>query len=205
MKHSIVQPAIAGIAALMLGSAIVAGCAGNGTSVEAGPAYGRVLPSKLVALFKDAAVPGAVVVVQSRELGNWSATFGTRRIGSGEPITIDDHFRIGSNTKTMTGTVVLQLAQDGKLRLEDPVSMYHSGVPNGDRITIEQLLSMRSGLSSYTAAPEWIRSVDDTPQRAWRPEELLAIAFVRKPNFAPARSSNTATPTPCCSAWSSRS
>jgi D-alanyl-D-alanine carboxypeptidase len=171
--------------ALLLAAAMMAGCTTDRGTADAEPTYGKVLRPKLAALFKDLAVPGAVVLVQSRELGNWSATFGTRQIGGSEPITIDDHFRIGSNTKTMTGTVVLQLAQEGKLRLEDPVSKYYPGVPNGDRITIEQLLDMRSGLYSYTAAPEWMKSVDQTPQRAWTPQELLAIAFARKPNFAP--------------------
>lgn len=141
-------------------------------------------------MMSDMALPGAVVLVQSRELGNWSAAFGTRRIGTTEPITIDDHYRIGSNTKTMTGTVILQLAQEGRLRLEDPVSMYHSGVPNGSSITIEQLLAMRSGLYSYTATPEWIKSVDATPQRVWAPEELLALGFAEKPNFAPGTAFN---------------
>jgi D-alanyl-D-alanine carboxypeptidase len=79
----------------------------------------------------------------------------------------------------------LQLAEEGKLRLEDPVSKHHPGVPNGSKITIEQLLSMRSGLYSYTATPQWIKSVDDTPQRAWAPEELLALGFAHKLNFAP--------------------
>lgn len=165
------------------------GCTSNQPSVSE-PAYGQALRPRLQAMMTDMALPGAVVLVQSRELGNWSATFGTRRIGTAEPITVDDHYRIGSNTKTMTGTVVLQLAQEGRLKLEDPVSMYHAGVPNGSRITIEQLLAMRSGLYTYTATPEWIKAVDATPQRVWAPEELLALGFAEKPNFAPGEKFN---------------
>jgi D-alanyl-D-alanine carboxypeptidase len=177
--------ALAAMSAL-IGS--IAAC--NPTAPAPEPVYAMGLRPKLEAMYKDMAVPGAVVLVQSREQGNWSATFGTRRIGSNDPITIDDHYRIGSNTKTMTGTVVLQLVQEGRLGLDDPVSKYHAGVPNGSRITIGQMLSMRSGLFSYTASPEWARAVDETPQRAWAPEELLAMGFARKPNFAPGQGFN---------------
>src|SRR6266487_806524 len=61
----------------------------------------------------------------------------------------DTHFRIASNTKTMTAAVIMLLAQEGKLGLNDPVSKYVPGVPNGDNITIAKLLEMRSGLYNY--------------------------------------------------------
>jgi len=55
------------------------------------------------------------------------------------PPSPESHFRIGSVTKTMTAAVILQLAQVGKLGLDDPVSKYRADVPDGDRITIAQL------------------------------------------------------------------
>lgn len=58
--------------------------------------------------------------------------FGTRGIGSEDPVTIDDYCRIGSNTRTMTGTVLLQLVSEGMLSLEDAVSSFRSDVPNGE-------------------------------------------------------------------------
>jgi len=194
MRKSIHKSALALVAA----PAVIAASAGwlSNTSAAGEPPYARVLRPKLQVLFRDMAVPGAVVLVRSRELGNWSATFGTRKIGTTEPLGINDHFRIGSNTKTMTGTVVLQLVQEGKLRLDDPVAKYHPDVPNGESMTIEQLLNMRSGLFSYTRTPQWIQSVDQNPERAWMPKELLALGFAHAPNFAPGTSfdySNTNT------------
>ena len=53
----------------------------------------------------------------------------------------------------MTAAVIVQLAKEGKLSLDDPVSKYVSGVPNGNNITIDELLKMRSGLYNYTDAP----------------------------------------------------
>jgi CubicO group peptidase (beta-lactamase class C family) len=85
----------------------------------------------------------------------------------------------------MTAAVIVLLAQEGKLRFEDPVSKYVSGVPNGDDITIGELLKMRSGLPSYTEAPELTESLDHDPARVWTPEEMLAIAFKRPSLFAP--------------------
>src|SRR5260370_5932502 len=85
----------------------------------------------------------------------------------------------------MTAAVIVQLAQEGKLSLDDPVSKYVPGVPNGDNITIDELLKMRSGLYNYTNAPELAATVVRDPPKVWNTEELLAIAFARPPNFPP--------------------
>jgi D-alanyl-D-alanine carboxypeptidase len=77
----------------------------------------------------------------------------------------------------MTAAVTMQLAQESKLSLDDRVSKYLPGVPNGDNITIAELLEMRSGLYNYTNAPEVSASLDSDPTRVWSPGELLAIAF----------------------------
>jgi D-alanyl-D-alanine carboxypeptidase len=77
----------------------------------------------------------------------------------------------------MTSTVILQLVQEGKLALDDPIGKYIPNVPNGDKLTIAQLSEMRSGLYSYSFDPGFNQTLDENPQKAWTPEELLAIAF----------------------------
>ena len=101
---------------------------------------------------KELLIPGAVVLLRTPQ-GDFTAASGTTELGTRNPPGADTHFRIASNTKTMTAAVILQLAQEGKLRLSDPVSKYVPGVPNGDNITIAQLLEMRSGLYNYTNDP----------------------------------------------------
>ncbi len=133
---------------------------------------------------KDQLVPGAVVVLQTPQ-GDFTVASGTIELGVQSPPNADTHFRIASNTKTMTAAVILQLAQEGKLRLDDPVSKYVSGVPDGDNITVEELLKMRTGLYNYTNAPQMATSLDDNPTKEWTPQELLDIAFAQPPNFAP--------------------
>lgn len=140
------------------------------------PAYVAELTRAMTQAMKDNAVPGLVILVRSPK-GDWSTVLGTSEIGTKKPWTLDDHFRIGSNTKTMTGTVILQLAQEGKLALTDAVANYVPGVPNGDKITIANLAEMRSGLYSYTSDAGFNQTLDREPKKAWTPAELLRIAF----------------------------
>jgi hypothetical protein len=72
--------------------------------------------------------------------------YGTTELSGTIPPRADTHFRAASNTKTMTAAVIVLLVQEGKLRFDDPISKYVQGVPNGDKITISELLRMRSGL-----------------------------------------------------------
>ena len=103
-------------------------------------------------------VPGAMVLLRTPQ-GDLSR--GRRHHRAGRPDAADcgdTHFRIASNTKTMTAALIVLLAQDGKLKFSDPVSTYVPDVPNGENITIAELLKMRSGLYGYTGAPgDWRR------------------------------------------------
>ncbi len=149
------------------------------------PGYAARLRKQIPALMKANAIPGLVVLIKSPRRGDWSATFGTAQLGRRVPMSLDDHFRVGSNTKTMTSTVILQLVQEGKLELDDPISKFRPDVPNGDDITIAQLSEMRSGLFSYTFDAGFNATLDKQPRKAWTPDELLRIAFSHPPDFAP--------------------
>ncbi|MER6675224.1 serine hydrolase domain-containing protein [Streptomyces sp. NPDC000983] len=61
-----------------------------------------------------------------------------------------DRFRIGSVTKTFSAVVLLQLADEKKLKLDTPVNRYLPGLLPDDRITVRHVLSHRSGLYDYT-------------------------------------------------------
>jgi D-alanyl-D-alanine carboxypeptidase len=133
---------------------------------------------------RELLVPGAVVLLRTPQ-GEFAVAYGTTRLGITSPPGAGTHFRIASNTKTMTAAVILQLAQEGKLSLGDAVSKYVPRVPNGANITIAELLEMRSGLNNYTNAPELSASIDHDMTKVWSPGELLAIAFALPPNFPP--------------------
>jgi D-alanyl-D-alanine carboxypeptidase len=143
------------------------------------------LEASLQEVVQKTTVPSAIVLVRSGRFGDASYTFGNKQLGGNQPVRTTDHIRAGSVTKTMTATLILQLAQEGRLALEDPVSAYVSGVPDGDAITIAQLLDMRSGLYNYADDPLWSRAVDAEPHRVWRPRDLLDIAFAHPAYFRP--------------------
>ena len=149
------------------------------------PAYAAAVQPELDRLMRDLAVTGAVVLVRSPELGDWATTMGTRTWHGTEPVTLADHVRVGSNTKTWTATVILQLVDEGRISLDDPVSRYRPDVPNGENITIAQLLDMTSGLANYTEDLGLNEQMDSNPGRVWSPEELLAIGLAEPPAFPP--------------------
>ena len=175
---------LAAIVAVTAGLVVTAACSTSpssspttSTTTAAEPGYARELGPMLAELVDSMQVPSAVVVVRSSELGDATFRFGSRVLGGDDLPSTSDHYRIGSITKTMTATVILQLVQEGKVSLDDPISKYRPGVPNGDNITIAQLLDMRSGLAGYTESPAFQRAVDEDPDRIWAPDELLDLSF----------------------------
>jgi D-alanyl-D-alanine carboxypeptidase len=133
---------------------------------------------------KEMLVPGAVVAIRTPQ-GSYVAAVGTTELGKQTPPDVNTHFRIASNSKTMTAALVVLLAQDGKVKFTDPVSDYVPDVPNGANITVAELLTMRSGLYNYTSAPELSAELDADLAKAWTPREVLAIAFAHPPNDPP--------------------
>jgi D-alanyl-D-alanine carboxypeptidase len=191
---------IAGLVACIV--ALIASCSStteSSTASSATPTATSAAPSKNSALktidpkafqavvdaaAKQLMVPGAMVLLRTPQ-GNFSATYGTTELGAQTPPAPNTHFRIASNTKTMTAALIVLLAQDGKLKFSDPVSNYVPGVPNGENITVAELLKMRSGLYGYTADPALSAVMDSDPGKAWTPQEVLDIAFRHPPQFAP--------------------
>jgi D-alanyl-D-alanine carboxypeptidase len=130
-------------------------------------------------------VPGAIVGVwrSGREL--WVATFGVADVTTGSPMERNCHVRVGSITKTFTGTVIMQLADEGKLALDDPIAHFVAGVPNGENITLRQLGEMTSGLYNYSEDEKFNEALDRDPEKRWTNADLLRIAFAHDPYFAP--------------------
>lgn len=120
-------------------------------------------------------LPGVIVGVWKGEAPVYLRAFGVKDVQTGEPMTTDLHMRIGSNTKSFTTTAILQLVDQGKLKLDDPISLYIQGVPNGDNITIRHLAEMRSGLLTYSdqVVPIWLQNLD----RQFSTQELLNFSF----------------------------
>ena len=167
---------------LVAAAGFAGGTAASATNLE--PIDPLALRGAVDAVGKELLLPGAMVVLRTPE-GDFVYGYGATELGGTTAPDGGTHFRIASNTKTMTAAVTVLLAQEGKLGLDDPVSKHVPGVPGGDDVTVSDLLKMRSGLPEFTDAPELLEGLDRDPRRVWTPEELLAIAFERPPMFAP--------------------
>ncbi|WP_329571247.1 serine hydrolase domain-containing protein [Kitasatospora sp. NBC_01266] len=134
----------------------------------------------------DAGAPGVIVrvddghgrPVEIAEQAPWAAKDQRLKVG--------DEFRMGSNTKTMMATIVLQLVAEGRLALTDPVEKWLPGqVPNGRAITLRMLLNHTSGLFDYTEDPALVPSILGKDPHRWTSSELLAVGVTHPPLFAP--------------------
>lgn len=133
----------------------------------------------------DAKVPGVMVALSAPGKGEYVRSFGVADTATKAPMTTDLYTRIGSETKTFTVTALLQLVDEGKVGLDDPIGRYVDGVPNGDRITLRQLAGMRSGLFNYSADEDFFKALTSDPRRPFTPQELLAYSFKHPVLFEP--------------------
>ena len=99
------------------------------------------------------------------------------------PVTPDTRFRLGSITKQFTATLVMQMVEQGQLDLSAPITRYlpEYPKPNGDRITIHQLLNHTSGIPGYTELPEF----GNTARLPQKPAEFMNIFSHRDLLFEP--------------------
>src|SRR4028119_1756137 len=91
-------------------------------------------------------LPGVVVGVWVPGEGEYVVAKGEANLETGEKREVDDPFRIGSITKTFVATAVLQLVEEGELSKSDKLAEWYPDFPNAEKITVDALLRMRSGV-----------------------------------------------------------
>ncbi|HEU4325217.1 MAG TPA: serine hydrolase [Roseiflexaceae bacterium] len=140
----------------------------------------------LDATVADGAISGATISVHIPGSQPWSGSSGVAARGQDVPMTPDTRVRIASISKIFTAVVVLQLAQEGKLDLEAPLSTWVPGlVPEAERITVRQLLQHTSGLYDYLEDVNFVNRAYAEPERLWKPEELVGYAVQFRASFSP--------------------
>ncbi|GAA4670051.1 serine hydrolase domain-containing protein [Amycolatopsis dongchuanensis] len=118
----------------------------------------------------------------------WTATAGSARADRRQQVPADGTYRIGSITKAFVATVVLQLADEGRLGLDEPLRRYlPDALPPAYRlVTVRELLQHTSGVPDYR--PEVMADAESALRdrwRQWRPAELVAIATAHPPLAEP--------------------
>jgi len=162
---------------------------GSGTA-QADPNLEKKLNDKIAAM----ECPGALVGIFKGDGSAEQYVLGVADVKTRAPMQLGMHMRIASITKPLLGTVVLLLAEEGKLSLDDPISKYVEGVPNGEKITLRQLGNNTSGLFNSIENKEFQKAIMADPTKDWPLQEILDYAFAREPYAAPGekfRYSNT--------------
>jgi D-alanyl-D-alanine carboxypeptidase len=133
----------------------------------------------------DAGATGAIGLVDD-SVDVSAMAVGVARLNPPRPLRVSDQVRAGSITKTVIGTIALQLVGEGRLRLDDTVERWLPGmVPNGAAITIRMLLNHTSGIFDYLADPDWLAALLADPHRYWSPQELVAVGTSHPSLFPP--------------------
>ncbi|MGW5683848.1 serine hydrolase domain-containing protein [Nonomuraea sp. NPDC003754] len=192
MRHTPRAALLTAVAAAVLATALPAGA-------TATPRYGQADLQRDVDALKKIGTIGVQARVVTPTGANLVATSGTAVHGTRRPVPANGYLRIASTTKTFVAAVVLQLAAEGKLSLDDTVEELLPGVVQGNgndgsKITVRQLLQHTSGI--YDAYPAYA-SVEELLEHRYdrfTEEEIVAKAVKHKPDFAPGtawRYSNT--------------
>jgi len=154
------------------------------------------LDEAVTGFMEERHLPGVVVGAWVPGEGTYLAAMGYSDLEAGEVMEDDVKFEIGSVTKSFVGTVALQLVDEGKLGLDDQLGEYVFSVPDGENITIRQLLEMTSGLYNYLDDEDLEAEAANDPLKKWAPEELVQVAVAHEPHSPPGESwfySNTNT------------
>jgi CubicO group peptidase (beta-lactamase class C family) len=113
---------------------------------------------------KNSQFNGTVLVVEGGKI-IYKKGFGFANAEWEIPNTPDTRFRIGSITKQFTATLILQLVEQGKIKLDGKLTDYLTDYrkETGDRVTIHHLLNHTSGIPSYTGLPGFFQEVSRDP------------------------------------------
>jgi D-alanyl-D-alanine carboxypeptidase len=159
----------------------VFGIAAFAAAAFAGPAAAAAPPADLraradaiVAAAYPADGPGAAVIITRGGETLYRAGRGLADVEARRAIAPQTVFRLGSITKQFTAAVILQLVQEGRISLDDPLSRFLTDYPQpGASATVRQLLNHMSGIQSYTGIPGWM--VEANTSRAYTTAEMIAL------------------------------
>jgi D-alanyl-D-alanine carboxypeptidase len=150
-------------------------------TAQASPAFVPAL-ERFSGLILDAGAPSVFIQIKSR-IGEWSKAAGVRSLENQEPVRLTDQIHIGDVTNAMVAVSVMKLVEEGKVRLDDPITQYLPDLENVIRlpgaVSVRSLLNHQSGMPDY-----WETLLGTTPMREvldkrLSHEERLAVAATR--------------------------
>ena len=136
-----------------------------------------------------AGIPAVTLAVYGPQ-GSRVAASGTTERGGGSPVAVNAQFRVASITKMFVATVLLQLVQEGRIRLDDALSDYLPEFRQGNGASIRQLLNHTSGIPDYERVEGLNEDVVAHRDRRWSTQQLLQVISGARPEFAPGTDSS---------------
>lgn len=116
-------------------------------------------------------------VIYARAIGYARVDEATKK-----PLDTASRFRIGSITKTFTAVMILQLVEEGKLKLTDTLDRFFPDLPNARKITVAHVLAHRAGIPNVRRTAEPGKNVNTLPISK---DEILALIVKAEPAFEP--------------------
>ncbi|MFT2016102.1 serine hydrolase domain-containing protein [Streptomyces sp. 796.1] len=170
-----------------------AAAAGGGSPATAGRQHAGHDLQRDTDAIRDAGVTGVQVRTTGPDGRQQTATSGVSDLRTGRPVAPNGYFRTGSTDKALIATVMLKLATEGRLSLDDSVGRWLPGLLSGEgydenAITLRHLLQHTSGIGDSGYPPMETR--DEYYANRFHPrtaEQLVAAAMKEPPLFAPGR------------------
>ncbi|HEX6047559.1 MAG TPA: serine hydrolase domain-containing protein [Pyrinomonadaceae bacterium] len=147
------------------------------------------LQLKLDEWHKAGSFPGATLGVVLPNGESFGLAVGVSDREAKTPMKPTDRMLAGSVGKTFAAATALQLIKEGKIRLDDKIEKYlgseewFSRLPNAKDITVRQLMNHTSGLVRYEFKDQFTKDLTASPEKVWKPAELLAYLLDEKPPF----------------------
>ncbi|WP_081395281.1 serine hydrolase domain-containing protein [Actinomyces naeslundii] len=177
------------VLAVPLAAAIALGAAGGTASAAPSKGEAESLKSRAQGLLGDG-YPAALAAVTDSKGESAGVAVGKGNVETGQAPPMDGEVRIGSNTKTFVAVVVMQLVQEGKVGLDEPIETYLPGLIKGEgidgsKITVRQLLQHTSGLPEYTDTTPGSGDIFQIKDHYIPPRDLLDTALGKPAAFEP--------------------
>ena len=175
--------------AVPLAAAIALGAAGGTASAAPSKGEAESLKSRAQGLV-EAGYPAALAAVSDSKGESAGVAVGKGNLETGQAPPMDGEVRIGSNTKTFVAVVVMQMVQEGKVGLDEPIETYLPGLIKGEgidgsKITVRQLLQHTSGLPEYTDTTPGSGDIFQVKDHYIPPRDLLDTALGKPAQFEP--------------------
>ena len=171
-------------------AAIALGAAGGAASAAPSKGEAESLKSRAQGLV-EAGYPAVLAAVSDSKGESAGVAVGKGNLETGQAPPMDGEVRVGSASKTFVAVVVMQLVQEGKVGLDEPIETYLPGLIKGEgidgsKITVRQLLQHTSGLPEYSDTYFSSRAAEsENMQHYVPPRDLLDTALGKPAAFEP--------------------